>query len=419
MKNIRLLFFLLLIFISGNEAYCQKIFRDGYIIKKGGAPIYGLVEYSSSQDIPSKCSFKSFDIARVVEYSPETLIAFGYKNGNRYETREFNNKQVFFEVLVTGKLVLYRRGSGYFLEKDHTGLVELKSGQIKYQTSNGITEFKNLPAFLTYLTEGKSGSISSNFNIKNDIVPLVTAYNKDSGNEFYVFNRSISEKQISQKALETGVERNRFGLLGGTNIYMLSLTPKANYSEYLPNPEKESAIVFGISYERMLSRKSDRYSLKLELLYTKQTFYCYRDEISKTILINRYDAFFNFTGIKVPVLFQYSFTGKKITPYINAGFAYQNMSKKDYVLIKEVENTSLHEVRTYETRDLVVTSGEVSSVAGVGLKTRLFNNISLNIQGRVEFGTGILERVDEYSLNDDKPYKEQSLQASFLIGITF
>jgi hypothetical protein len=355
----------------------------------------------------------------VVEYSPESLIAFGYKNGNRYETKDFNNKQVFFEVLVTGKLVLYRRGSGYFIEKDHTGLIELKSGQVKYQTVNGLTEFKDLPGFLTYLTEGETGTISSNFNIKNDIIPFVTSYNKDSGKEFYVFNRSISEKQISQKALETGVARNRFGLLGGANIYMLSLTPKDNYSQYLPNPEKESAMVFGISYERLISRKTDRYSLKIELLYSKQTFYCYKDEISKTTLINRYDAFFNFTGIKVPVLFQYSFTGKRIVPYINAGFAYQYISDQDYVQIKEVENTALHEVRTYEVRDLVVHPGEVSSVAGIGLKTRLFNNINLNIQGRVEFGTGILERADENSLTDKKPFKEHSLQTSFLIGITF
>jgi hypothetical protein len=401
MKNIRLLLFLLLIFISGNEVYCQKIFRDGYIIKKGGAPIYGLVEYSSNQDIPSKCIFKSFDIARVIDYSPETLIAFGYKNGNRYETKELNNKQLFFEVLVTGKIVLYRRGSGYFIEKDKPGLVELKNGQIKYQTANGLTEFKDLPAFLTYLTEGKSGIISSKFNLKNDIIPLVTSYNKDSGKESYVFNRTISAKQISQKALETGVERNKFGLVGGINTYLLKLTPDATYKDFLPSPEKESAMILGVSFERLLSRKSDKYSLRIELLYNKQTFYSY-SELTKSATISRYDAFFNFTGIKVPVLFQYSFTGKKIVPFVNAGFAYQLMNKKDYVQISEVENTTLHEVKTFEARDLVVRSGEVSSVAGIGLKTRIFNNLNLNIQGRVEYGPGIIERAEENTLNDKK-----------------
>lgn len=418
MKNIRLLSFLLLIFISGNEVYCQKIFRDGYVIKKNGESIYGLVGYSSSQDIPSKCIFKRFDIARVVEYSPETIIAFGYINGNRYESKELNNKSLFYEVLVTGKLVLYRRGSDYFIDKDHLGLVELKSGSIKYQTATGITEFQDLHAFLNYLTEGKSGNVSQNFNIKQEILALVTSYNKSTGNDFYIFNRSISQKQISQKALETGVEKSRFGLVGGTNIYMLKLTPIADYPGYIPTPEKESGMIFGITYERLLSRKSDRYSLKIDLLYINQTFYCYKEEILKNSSISRYDAFFNFTGIKVPVLFQYSLTGSRIIPYINAGFAYQYNISKDYLQIKEVENT-LREIKTYEIRDLAVQAGEATVVTGIGLRTRMFNSLNLNIQGRFEIGTGFIERADEKSYHNTKPFKEQSMQATILLGITF
>src|SRR5512133_1001310 len=136
MRNLRLLPFILLIFISGNEFYCQKIFRDGYVVKKSGESSYVLVEYSSSQDIPSKCTFKRFDIAREVGYTPESILAFGYKNGNRYESRELNNKKSFYEVLVTGRIVLYRKGSGFYVDKDHLGLVELKSGPVNYPADN-------------------------------------------------------------------------------------------------------------------------------------------------------------------------------------------------------------------------------------------------------------------------------------------
>jgi hypothetical protein len=419
MRNLRLLPFILLIFISGNEVYCQKIFRDGYVVKKGGESIYGLVEYSSSQDIPSKCTFKRFDIAREVGYTPESILAFGYKNGNRYESRELNNKKSFYEVLVTGRIVLYRKGSGFYVDKDHLGLVELKSGPVNYPSDNDGKKFGDLADFLNYLTEGKPGNISKTFSLKNEIVPLITSFNKNSGKDFYVYNRTISTKQLSQKALETGAEKSRFGFVMGTEIYMMKLTPEKGYTNYLPDPEKESAMVFGITYERLLSRKSDRYSLKIDLLYNRQTFYCYEQDISSATLINRYDAFFNFTGIKAPVLFQYSLTGGRIIPFINAGFAYQYHIEKDYLRTKETENITLHEVKTFEDRDFVVRSGEVSGVAGIGLRTRLFNNLSLHMQGRIEYGPGILELNRTSQLNEENPFKENSIQATFLLGITF
>ncbi len=116
--NKTFLIFILIIFLSASDLFGQKIFREGYIVKKTGELMTGLVEYSPKRGIPSECKFKRFDIARTVIYSPDEIQAFGYRNGNRYESREFSGKVSFLEVIVTGKIILYQKGSKYYIDKD-------------------------------------------------------------------------------------------------------------------------------------------------------------------------------------------------------------------------------------------------------------------------------------------------------------
>ncbi len=88
-------FVFLILFLTAGNLLSQKVFRDGYIIKKSGETLNGLVEYSVKQGAPSECRFKRFDIAHEVVYSANDIKAFGYRNGNRYESKEFNSKTSF------------------------------------------------------------------------------------------------------------------------------------------------------------------------------------------------------------------------------------------------------------------------------------------------------------------------------------
>ncbi len=83
--------------------------------------------------------------------------------------------------------------------------MQLKNGSVTYNSADGIKEFKSLPEFLNSITEGKTGTVSDKFNVKNEIVPLITSYNKVSGKSYNVFNRSISEKQLTQDTLENQI----------------------------------------------------------------------------------------------------------------------------------------------------------------------------------------------------------------------
>lgn len=419
-----LLIFLIISF-SGQSLCAQKIFREGYIVKKTGESFTGLVEYSAKQKIPSECIFKRFDIARPVAYFPGEILAFGYRNGNRYESKEVDNKVSFFEVLVAGKIVLYQKGSDYYLDKDHLGLVRLVNGPVTYNSDGGKEEFKSLADFLSFITEGKAGTISQKFNIRNEIVQLITSYNMESGMAFSVYNRSIAEKQLTQDAWKSGAARNRFGVLSGINLYTLNMKFNPNISGFLsdhfiPDPVRETGMVAGFSYERLLLRRTDRIAVRINVFYNSKSFYSYSERPGGGGGTIRDDAYFSFTGIKVPVLFQYSLTGGRIVPCINAGVACQYFLKTDYMHVAEAENI-LHEITTYVDHDMVFNKGELTGVCGLGVRTRILTKLNLHLTFMLETGKGLFLNELQGDTNSMKlkPYNQRSFQSTLLIGITF
>ena len=405
-----------LLFLIFNPVFCQKIFRDGYIIKNNGEILEGLVEYKNNQKIPSSCIFKRFDIAVKVPYKSNEIKAFGYINGRRYESRKIDGNNCFIEVLVSGNITLYCKGSKFFLEKRPSGLVELNTGSIDYSVNSEKNEFNNLNSFLKYITEGLIVNIKERINPKKDLVPIIAEYNKKSGNPFVVYNQEFSEIMLLSESLRSGVNRNRFGIYTGINLYSLKVKPWA--TNYVPEPIPEYTIAPGVTYERTISRRNDKLSLRTDLMFLKQTFYSYSEKTTSNY-IYRDDAFFEFTGLRLPLLLQYSFTSHGIIPYLNAGVSYTFFINKNYLHIRETECLLYgHDILTNEYNDISFNAGEISGLLGAGLKIRIVNNIKLNFQGRIEFGQGIFENNDD-SKSDVYKFNQYSFQPTFLVGITF
>ena len=424
MRTHKLLVLILITFmVQGLSA--QKIYREGYIVKKTGELLTGLVQYSDKQGVPSQCTFKRFDIAREVVYSPSEIQAFGYRNGNRYESGEIENKVTFLEVIATGKIILYKKGSKYFIDKDHLGLVEIKNGPVIYNTAEGKKEFKNLSSFLTSVTEGKAGPVTEKFNVREEIEPLVISYNKVSGTSYNVFNRSISEKQLMNETWKSGAAKRRFGVVSGVNLYILNMKFNPDMygitnNDYVPDPENTAGPVFGLTYERLLSRRSDRYSARIDILYNSQDFYSYSERENSSSGITRDETRFSFTGIKVPLLFQYSLTGGRIVPYFNIGGAYQYFIQTTYLHTAEVENYA-HEINIYEDSNMLFKSGELTAAGGLGVRTRVVGKMNLHLMLMVEYGKGLFLNTNPTDTNSrsNDPYVMNSLQSTILLGITF
>jgi hypothetical protein len=402
---------LILLSLISNTIICQNIFRDGYIIKNNGEILDGLIGYKPNQDIPAKCAFKRFDIAVEITYKPYEIKAFGYTGGSRFESKRQDGKDSFYGVLASGNINLYRKGSKFFLEKGQAGLVDLSSGSNEYSVDGQQQKFDGLTSFLKYITEGKVINIKGKINPKKDLLSIIAEYNKESGNHYIVYNNKFSEKMLISESLRSGANHNRFGIYSGMNIYILKITSESNW--FIRDPEPEITPVIGLSYERMISRKSDKLALRLDFTFLKQNFYAYSEE-TEIFTLYRHDFFFDFSGIKLSPMLQYSFTSGKLVPYMTAGLSYMTYIQKNYLHILETIHSN-NEVFTSESNTMDFNSGEFAGLLGAGIKLRLLNNINLNIQGRMEVGqglfTGQIKKIASYS--------QLSLQPTLMVGITF
>ncbi|MFN8241436.1 MAG: hypothetical protein U0X39_11905 [Bacteroidales bacterium] len=407
----RYLKIILLFLIISPSVFGQKIFREGFIIKRTGETFLGLVGFTPDKSVPSACVFKRFDIAVPIEYGPDDIQTFGYKNGKRYESLEFGGKRFFAETVIKGELTLYAKSSRYFIEKAGSAPVELVKGKIKFSEKGTGKEFESYKDLLGYLTSGKI-TVPAKMDLGKDIKGFVESYNKVSGQSYVTYKGEISEKELTDQAWKSGANRNRFTAVSGLNLYKLKIRQGTN--PYLPSPPVEAGLLAGISYERVLSKRNDRFALRTDLLYIRQTFYSYSTKLLYSGNLERHDAFFDFSAVRMPLLFQYSLNGARVIPYFNAGASATYYFGGNYRHIEELENI-YNEIIITEDRDLFIRPFEFCMTGGAGLRIRLVNTMTLNIEGRFEYGSGLFKYQDPIN----NTFAQHSLQPSILIGLTF
>jgi len=94
------------------------------------------------------------------------------------------------------------------------------------------------------------------------------------------------------------------------------------------------------------------------------------------------------------------------------------LTAKNYLHSEELETQSSSVITSNDT-DMDLKSSLITGVAGLGFRTRIFNNLNLQVQGRAEYGPGLLFRTSDKLNNGKKPFTQNTLQACILVGITF
>ena len=116
----------------------QSDFRPGYIIRYDHDTITGEIDYRANRLMATQCTFRLPD-GTVNRYTPSDIAAYRFADGKYYETKVWNGRRTFFEVLVKGELCVYfmkdEQGEHYFLEKQELPLVE-----IPYQTHTRVKD---------------------------------------------------------------------------------------------------------------------------------------------------------------------------------------------------------------------------------------------------------------------------------------
>ncbi|HEX2921639.1 MAG TPA: hypothetical protein VHO50_10795 [Bacteroidales bacterium] len=405
----RSVLFFFLISLNLCTAFAQNVFRDGYIVKANGDHIEGLIQYIQSNKLPVKCVFKSFDIAIPIVYTPDLLKSFAYRNGQRYESIHVNGKNVFYETIISGDLTLFRSASGYHIRKNGFQIVDIASKEIKFEDGNGIKSFGNIDDLISFLSSGTEHLNDSKDSQEQKIITAVQAYNKKSGFDYISYNRTFSQKEVRARVRQTGAGSVNKGVVAGINMYTLRVKSD-NF--FLPSSEIEAGLTFGFMYEHTLSHVHDRFLFHGEALFLKQTFYSFNEYVESDLRSNN-DTYYSFTAVRFPLLIQYSFTGRRPVPFINAGLTVSYLPISDYLHIKESLVDNQNAIYTTNDNLLKVQKIGVSLVLGSGVKLSLPGDMSLHLEARVEAGNGLFIKPDK------SQFTQYSIQSGLLATICF
>jgi len=106
----------------------QTDFRPGYVINNNGDTLNGEIDYRGDLLMSSICTFKNKE-GEIIKYYPDDITAFRFVDNKYYISREINDKKVFLEYLIKGKINVYymrdNAGNHYYVDKTDIKLTEL------------------------------------------------------------------------------------------------------------------------------------------------------------------------------------------------------------------------------------------------------------------------------------------------------
>jgi hypothetical protein len=330
--NKTLIVFLVLM-LAGLYAKGQTGFLPGYIIKNNGDTITGLVFYGTDGKFKNKCRFKRFEILREIAYGPSELRAFGFRNGRRYESKEYKGRNFFFECRIAGYLSLYS-GPGnpngqLYLEHAATGFIKLFKGTNRMKTGVIFHDFRELLNWLLNQS-GYPGKTADSVDYDAaSIVRLIRQTEWQPAQPVQVFKHTPSVNWLKDYSFLPGRSSWSFGLTGGYQIVKADVIGNSltrYFSEAAYDEGSRPSVGFYINYA--LSKKSGTFSVDLSCLYVSQRYYGYAEYT--TISECRDELFFSYSALQMPLSFKISIGRNRIRPFIKAGVYGSFLLGSDY-----------------------------------------------------------------------------------------
>lgn len=109
--------------------YAQTGYRSGYVIKSEGDTLFGLIDFRSEIKMCEGCEFKLNDSTATITFTPDKIMGYRFTDGKYFVRKKVNNKVVFLEFLIKGRVNIYYStdiySDHYYVEKDSFGLMEL------------------------------------------------------------------------------------------------------------------------------------------------------------------------------------------------------------------------------------------------------------------------------------------------------
>ena len=177
----------------------QKDFKPGFIITLDRDTILGEIDYRGDLVLRKLCRFRSLESEKSMDYYPDDIIGFRFKNDKFFVDKKLENGNSYFlECLIQGRLnVFYYRdeeGDHYLIEKKDLPLKELPPERTisKILDGGSIVNYKTKDhlILLNLYTSDAAGFQSNIENLRNldhyDLIRLVKQYNRQFVDDFTI-----------------------------------------------------------------------------------------------------------------------------------------------------------------------------------------------------------------------------------------
>ncbi|MEQ8808994.1 MAG: outer membrane beta-barrel protein [Imperialibacter sp.] len=292
---------------------------------------------------PNKVTFE-FNNGNKKDFTPEEALEFGLADGRKWVARDHNDKRQFFEELEDGKVSLLLQEQGksksYLLEKDGEIIaLDEENGSDNYYKDVLSTQLED--CYLTEKTIRLAKYKSANLTY------FISQYNDCVHKPFPKF---------------------RIGPAVGVRMYQNVIE-----SKFFPNvPEEHIAPSIGAYIELPLSYRPQIF-LVTQLTVAHYSFST-QNQFSniETGITSQNTHYLKHTDLDIPLMLKYRFPYYKISPYIQAGPAFQmGLSTKAYSLTDRYQ--FLNGQNTLIEEDGYVDSGALNNkyfgaVGGVGVE---------------------------------------------------
>jgi len=392
MKKVRLIITLFMCFAISSLSAMGQGYKSGFIITLDDDTVYGQIQDVNEREKALKCNFRAD--GQEVEYSPGEIKAYGFSEGNLYESHTItikdDEKSLFLLCLVKGRANLY-----FFIDTDFEDYYFAQKGEPTLREIYVVDE--SFEEWDYEKSKNSIGTLTIMFNDCPDPKRKLTAasFHPNRIEDLFIdYNRCYGEGSISKAK-----KRKELKLIKGVEVgYSLSkLTFKSPYNFKTDDGFKSNQLNFGAVVG--LGFPETRFSLLSGVYYGKYTWEATQFDLRKATSFNYTEYAFNFSYIKVPLAVKFIITRRKINPFIKAGgfmdFWISKETKQTLLRFMDPDYESSSKIEDFmdEPVEEELWTGEQGYLAGAGVEYKINEKMVIYFEVLYEGGNGVLKKT--------------------------
>ena len=292
----------------------QKYLEKGYIITNNSDTVYGFINFKQDYSLNIECEFYSENKTYIQIYKPTDIKGFSIINKKYFVSRIVEvdgiNKNVFLEFLVEGVVNLYYLQESdktyYFIEKESV-MYPLTNEEkvIVVNNKNYLKSSNQYVGVLKYVFQDYPAILDKTdytFFDQKSLINITKSYHNGICKDYKCIDYTKSTK------IKYSIEP----VIGYINSSLYITNFRGNCNDW--------SLEYGINLR--FKPAIIHYSLNFltGIYYTNNYFSGYYDYTFDNIFI-KYQYELKNSIIKIPVIFEYSFTSAKFQPFVLAGFS--------------------------------------------------------------------------------------------------